>query len=87
MKFFSAAILVKAALPASIDLCRYPFVFENTKTLLPLLEPVDSSLQDVRRIQLNKLNKINCFFILQALNVKGELKINAKNEMNHNELI
>ena len=44
-------------------------------------------LQAEKRIQLNMLKKINCFFILQALNVKGELNINAKNEMRYNELI
>jgi hypothetical protein len=51
------------------------------------LEPVDSSLQEEKRIQIRELKKINCFFILQALNVKGELNINAKNEMKCNELI
>ena len=70
-----------AALPFGIELWRNPAVFAKTKILLPLLEPVDSSLQAERKIQINKQKKIICFFILQTLCVKRELNINAKNEM------
>src|SRR5689334_20105210 len=86
-KSFSFPNFLMAASPLGIALCLYPAVFAYTNILFPLLEPVDSSLQAKRIMQHNKLKKINCFFILQTINVKRELNINAKNEMEQNELI
>jgi hypothetical protein len=76
-----------AFFPLGIELCRNPFVFENTKMRVPLLESPESFLHEEIKIQLNKLKKIICFFIFTVIKIERGIKYKCKKRNGVKELI